>query len=725
MNSLSNIARSSGLTASRRTQLARLLLAAVLVLAAVPVFAQTPTLPRKTNGRQVALLIGCEKYQKVTPLMYVDNDVQKLAETLRDRGGFDEVVEVSDLAKEATKIPHKSTIMSVVPDFLQKRGPNDTVIVYFSGHGFRDTNGVMYLAPLDANPADLSGSGVPVAWFRDQIAKCKSKLKLLILDACHAGSTKGAGAESNLSPQDLALFEQLEGVVTLASSTAEQPSIIWDEKQHSLFTYWLNQGLKGHADDDGNGEINIDELYEYLHQNVTQSAQARMSRSQTPVRKIGLGTPGTPTMFYLRPQKLKQVIAEMATQLADSIADRKLDSVGVLEFTNNTKLGELLGADYGLLGKYCAEQLEERLVKEQRNRFKVVNRRTLQQALQQQNFGVSDLASKDALQSLSKRAGGMPVVAVGMLNGRAGRMINLRCQLLETSGNDVAAVVGGNAWLSESEWGMLGKSVTVKPEDRRPEPPKEDEPPRRSEDVVVDRMDQKADGPHPLSDPKSPYRVWLQVNGQERKGEFRGNKYYVPLKKGEVYVVYVENNSKELTLMRLLVDGLNTMFEEDSLSSSQTATESTNGAPVPQDKGLSTYIIGKHVNLEEARGWVLDPNDKERNDWARLNRANPNKYSVQGFVTKLGKDGKMAQFTVVDASQSLAARQKFTSQIGVITAAFYKGTGVSTDSASRKIGTDAGSSIDVPLVPVKADFGALQSIIHIHYYDPAEGIPAN
>ena len=83
------------------------------------------------------------------------------------------------------------------------------------------------------------------------------------------------------------MFEKLEGVVTLASSTAEQPSQIWDEKEQSLFSYWLNQGLKGHADEDGNGEVNIDELYDYVHRNVTQSAEARLHRPQTPGYRPG------------------------------------------------------------------------------------------------------------------------------------------------------------------------------------------------------------------------------------------------------------------------------------------------------------------------------------------------------------------------------------------------------------------------------------------------------
>lgn len=706
------------------SRLARVAIIAALAIAPVSLlsgraFGQTPSLPRKASGRQVALLIGVEKYRKVPALTFVQNDVKRLAEVLRERAGFDEVVELSDASTEEGKLPVKDTIVATVSKWLDNRSANDTILVYFSGHGFRDPQGNMYLAPLDTDPANLAGTGVPVSWFRDQIAKCKASLKMLVLDACHAGSTKGAGQETNFGQQDLALFEKLEGVITLASSTAEQPSQMWDEKQQSLFSYWLNQGLKGHADEDGNGEVNIDELYDYVHRNVTQSADLRLHRPQTPVRKIGLGTPGQPVIVYLKPQTLKQTLTEMAQQLADAIADRHLGKVGVLEFTNNTKMGELLGRDYGLLGKFCAEQLEEQLVREQKNRFKVVNRRALQRALQEQQFALADLGSSEALKSLSDKTGGMPVVAVGILNDRSGRMITLRCQLIETANNDVATVVGGKAFLNESEWAMLGKSVAVPMEDRRPEFAAAGKPSRPVEDVVVDRMETRSSGPHPLSDPKFPYRVWIAVNDQKREGTFRGNDYYVPLKKGEEFEIYVENKSGQFTMMRLLVDGLNTLPENESPSAADEPSQQESPAPAPTpagdltantDKGINLEIIGKHVNLDDARPWVLDPNDPKR-----LEQRMGNVYAIRGWATKTGKEGKMLRFKIVDLSESMAARNKFTAQIGLITAAFYSG------NASRSVAVGGDREISQNLETVKAQIGNLLGVVHIRYYDPSEG----
>ncbi len=675
------------------------LIATLLVETPETALAQTPIVKRKTDGRQIALLIGVEKYQKVPQLKFVGNDVKRLAEVLRERGGFNDVVELSDSDEDQTMWPRQANVMSAVTKWLRDSGKNDTVVIYFSGHGFRDSTGKMYLAPLDTDPANLAGSGIPVTWLRDQIANCKAALKVLVLDACHAGTLKG-GLETNVGPQDLEMFKKLEGVVTFASSTADQPSQMWAEKTQSLFTYWLGQGLKGNADEDGNGEVNIDELYGYVYRNVTQTAEARnREQPQTPVREIGVVIKGQPVVLYVKPQSLDQLLSDMAQQLSDAIAARNYGKVGVVEFTNNTKVGELLGANYGSLGSYCATKLQDQLVQEQRGRYKVVDQRTLKFALQKQKFQLADLGSGEALKELSAKAGGMPVIAVGMLHGRQGAMVNLRCQLIESENNEIATVVGGQAWLNSNQIAMLGESFEVKSSDRIPELPRGDEPPRPAEHVFIDRVEQRIEDPHPLKDPKFPYRLWLRVNGEDRKGEFIGNDYVVPLRKNEVFEIMIENRSGQFTFMRLLVDGLNTMIESDVAAAAQ--------------KGITTEIIGKPVNLDVAAGWVLDPKDEKRIERSRANGSNPNLYAVRGFVTKIGENGEIAPFKVVDAEHSHAARQNFTSQLGLITAAFYAGV-----PGQRGVIPDFEKLTKEKLPPVPATPGNLMAVVHIRYYDP-------
>ena len=660
-----------------------------------------PDAPRKW-----ALLIGIEKYHRANPLRYTINDVRCLADTLRRRGDYDaeSVLEIVDTNVNPRFQPLRASLMAELPKFLARPGPGDHVLVYFSGHGFKDREGKLYLAPIDCDPADPPATGISVAWFREQIAACQAEVKLLVLDACHAGGEKGIDDAPGVSAKELGdPFRDLTGVVTLASSTSEEKSQIWEEKEQSLFSYWLDQGLRGHADRDGDGSVTIDELYGYVYRNVTGTAKLRFPKAQTPVRIVRSGTPGVPEVVRLKPQSLKQVLADVAEQLVWAMQERRLQKVGVLEFTNDTKLGELLGADFGLLGRYCAVELERRMMDLGPGKFAVVDRRRLQKALADRGFGLDDLGSPDALADLSKQVGGMPAIALGTLRSRAGRVVALQCRLIQTERHELAGVAGGTAVLDESEWAMLGRSVQVRPEDRRPELPPGDGPPRPLTELVIERMDRRSQGSHPLADPSFPFRVKIMVRRPgskkvvERPGVFRGNDLYVPLAQGEVYEIYAENQSGELALMRLLVDGLNTLPDYPMGSGDKDmVVEPAAGAEDGRER-----LPAQRVNLSEARAWILDP---ERAKVA----------AVRGFFSKTGAGAKYREFTVVDARYLPEGRRKFTDQIGLITAAFYRPKG-----DSRTVATVEGVERTTDVNQREGlECGNLIGVVHIRYVEP-------
>jgi hypothetical protein len=684
--------------------LARALVVSLLSVVLGPA-ARAQSLENGGDGRQWAVLIGIEKYQKAQPLQFTINDVRQLAETLRGRGGFDGkcIFEVTDDEPDPDRRPSRASLLAGLPRWLEKPAADERLIVYFSGHGFRDKSGKLYLAPIDCDPADPAKTGISVEWFRKQIADCKAGFKFLILDACHAGSDKGDGTPTAVPLKEIGeMFRDVSRVITLASSTEEEKSQIWDEKRQSLFSYWLNQGLKGHADSDGDGAVSVDELNDYVHRNVTRTAKVRFNRPQTPVRLIRIGT-GSPDVVKLQPLKLKKLLADIADQLALAIEEQRLAALaqkqpdpawesprlGVLEFCMEYGSASAVGADLGNAGRWCSEELEKRLLDAGGGKIQVVEYHTLLEALSENKVSVKDVHKSKEWQPVANKLGGMPAIALGRVKARSGQLVSLVCKVVCTSNDNLVGSAGGTAVLSESDWAMFPQSVWVQPDDRRPAMPgsKDDSVPHN--DLVLKRLDQRAKGPHPMQDPSFPFRVSIVVNGTARPAFFKNNDLYVPVRKGEEYAVRVENRSGQPACMRLLVDGLNTLPEPENT------------------KGVATMALAKRVSLESARHWILDPAVSPSN-------------TVPGFVSATGENGKLGLFKVTDVEKSLAARQHFTEQIGLITAAFYEPV-PSKGGNSRGVGTTTGDERSVPLRERSdLDPGNLIAVVNIHYVDADE-----
>jgi hypothetical protein len=646
------------------------------------------------EGRQYALLIGVENYQNARPLVFTLNDVKTLTKTLRSRNGVqaDGILAITDDDANPRHRPTRAAMLEEIPRWLARIGPKDRLLVYFSGHGFRDPAGKLYLAPIDVDPADPASTGLPVEWFRQQIADCKADFKLLVLDACHSGSEKGDEKIPALAPEKLVNeFKGLDRVATLASSTGDESSQLWEEKQMSLYSYWFNQAIKGHADADGSGSVDIDEINKYVYNNVIRTAKAHLSRKQTPVRSVRVGLEGTPVVVKVAPSDLKTLLNDIAEQIALAAEDKKLKKVGVLQFSGRGDVGELVGANYGTLGMYCAEWMEKRLMSESNGDFEVSNGSLLQAALKRENFGLDDLSDPERMKRLSTSMNGLPSLAHGAFLSRAGRVVTIQCRLVQTGGDELMGSAGGSALLNESEWAMLGRSAALSTEDLQPQRPTLDGAPRDPQTISVAKLDAKSQAPHPLANPNFEFPVRIFVNGKERPGAAKGNLWVVPLHKGEIYEIVVGNRTSQVVCMRLLVDGLNTLPDREM-------------APT---KGVATYLWGQHVSLADARHWVLDPADPQLKDF-------PQKiWGIRGFVTETGANGKLRQFLMSSAERSLAAKRKFTDETGMITAAFYE-----PDSGARAPATDTGPEVPENLVENdKYRPGKLRAVVTIHYID--------
>lgn len=160
----------------------------------------TPASPIPPTRKAHLIDIGINDYGSAAwKLQYAARDAEQMDTTLFDRLSKAGFVVSSHLlvADDSHHTAAKTDIRNVLAAVASESGPDDIVIISFSGHGFSDAKGAFYLLPSDSNPATVKWPN-PTAgdlrnfisseelseWMRTMVAD----EIVLIIDACHAAA---------------------------------------------------------------------------------------------------------------------------------------------------------------------------------------------------------------------------------------------------------------------------------------------------------------------------------------------------------------------------------------------------------------------------------------------------------------------------------------------------------------------------------------------------------
>ncbi len=177
--------------------------------------------------------------------------------------------------------------------------PGATVLVYYSGHGWRHAGGDgdrFFLVPHDVKPHELTTSALPAEDFVRGLRKLESRRVLVMIDTCHASGmadAKDPVVESipegfAQEPLPKALTEQLgtgEGRAVFLSCGEQQKSWILPGDSLSIFTRHLLAALEGAGNAAGDRLVKVSSLMGHLGEAVPESAN-EIGREQTPVFKF-------------------------------------------------------------------------------------------------------------------------------------------------------------------------------------------------------------------------------------------------------------------------------------------------------------------------------------------------------------------------------------------------------------------------------------------------------
>ncbi|PTA47508.1 HEAT repeat domain-containing protein [Micromonospora sp. RP3T] len=162
----------------------------------------------------------------------------------------------------------RAEIAEAANRFFSDAEPDDVLLFYFSGHG-RSRNQKLYLCARDTTASLLPGTAVSNDTLNDIIGDSLARAKVIVLDCCHSGAFKGSVAVERL----LAGKGRFVLTATAASETAADAD---GEDLPSPFTSALVDGLLHGADDkDGDGMVDLADLYAYLQIALRGSSEPR------------------------------------------------------------------------------------------------------------------------------------------------------------------------------------------------------------------------------------------------------------------------------------------------------------------------------------------------------------------------------------------------------------------------------------------------------------------
>lgn len=229
-----------------RRPLTTLLLLTLALLAG----ARGPALPlsEREQGKNYVVLVGIADYPGTKSDLKVSAQDAVTMQALYSKNGNAETQLLTD--KEATVENVKVTLSNL----FARATADDAITLFFSGHGvpggFVCYNGLLKYSDITA-----------------VMMKSDAQTKIVLADACFAGKARGSKKRDTSTAETSVMF--------FLSSRTDEKSQERRGWRNSLFTAYLERGLRGGADTDRDRTITARELFDFVSQGVAKDSQQK------------------------------------------------------------------------------------------------------------------------------------------------------------------------------------------------------------------------------------------------------------------------------------------------------------------------------------------------------------------------------------------------------------------------------------------------------------------
>ena len=200
------------------------------------------------EAKNYIVCVGIADYPGTKSDLKVSNQDAVTIKTLYDKNGNSE----TDIWTNSKAT--KANIISAIDRMFSKATADDAIILFFSGHGvpggFVCYDGLLKYEAVTA-----------------VMKKSEAKSKIIFADACYAGKARNNNKRSQKQSEESVMF-------FLSSRTKEQSQ---ERKnwRNSLFTAYLERGLRGGADNNRDRTVTARELFDFVSNGVAETSQQK------------------------------------------------------------------------------------------------------------------------------------------------------------------------------------------------------------------------------------------------------------------------------------------------------------------------------------------------------------------------------------------------------------------------------------------------------------------
>ncbi|HSS22395.1 MAG TPA: caspase family protein [Pyrinomonadaceae bacterium] len=267
----------------------------------------------KRPGTAYIVAVGVNEYSNSDyNLKYAVADAQDFSDEVRARqtqlGSFARVEVVPLLNADATKAnilsvlkrlagaPAPPSLKANSSDNLKAAQPEDTVIIYFAGHGTAQQQR-FYLIPHDIGYsgdrtklnekglAEILAHGISDEELEEAVEGLDAGHLLLVIDACNSGQALEAEEKRRgpMNSKGLAQLAYEKGMYILTAAQSYQAALETVQLGHGLLTYALvEEGLKTAVADGSpaDGLVNVREWLDFATDRVPQMQEEKMKEAR-------------------------------------------------------------------------------------------------------------------------------------------------------------------------------------------------------------------------------------------------------------------------------------------------------------------------------------------------------------------------------------------------------------------------------------------------------------